>query len=922
MSCNDDKTYEPCSCGCGGNSDCTCDCNECAPVNCIEQAIRDALATLQEQLEALVKRAEDAAKASEDAAAASAASAAEAKDYRDAAELAATTATDALKTITDVAVSLEETAKKLQEIADELATAIAGIAVVTWYYTAVSEGQTTIPVPDDKNALDVQCIYIEGARQEPGRGFVFDKTTKTITLAEGIPMGMEISIILGMYSDNPTDFPHTLASNNGASLVGTTSGDTVQEVLNDINTDLAGLDRTVRSDLISSASGKGDELVRVKQPFSNSNPTTVHEKMRHIVTIQDGSTTGAEPDGVTDCTPSLLNLIATNCSVIRFPYIPGTANVYYFSAFDPDTVQNKILDVDPNVKLSVPTDWLAGKASAQYIGFTTDTRFVFRNLKTEYLASPYNNHTKAAKRTFLEEASFDRATTKAIIPSTDMFAQKIAWPNQDTWLADTFSSVNTLSASISASAGDDAFHMAFMDVTVGYEISSCILINSTPQLAAIVRSSGGFSGVFAQPTQTGASITQIYKEIGKTALTTTLDFPMLHDHPAYSPVNCEWKIRINSMNNYDILLNGFHLTTINAPGYIKDAGFGAYFNTGLSNPLVNVYQPVLTVNNRYTRNGFVTVKVFGDSISAPRVDCWPNFLKDELEFSEGLRNWRIINKAIPGDNTAGQLAIMQSEGVSDANIVVIAVGTNDGQGQTDLTAYKNNLTSMINICNAAGVTVILCKFGIWYTQTEAGSVRGQPSANAEKAFRYRNTVARVAAETGAKLVDLTAIEGPIAAYYINPNLYVNMVGAGDSFLHDNIHPTTTANCVIARAVARAIMGTLASTRTERSPGMLVVNAQNNWLINTGDRPARVSLSNNGMVSLGGIIFKSTGSVANGTLIATIPRNLAPIYTEQFMVYADTQGVNVQVTPLGEIFLYGATTATNFIGLSGLTWLRK
>ena len=231
MSCNDDKTYEPCSCGCGGSSDCNCDCSECAPVNCIEQAIRDALATLQEQLEALVKRAEDAAKASEDAAAASAASAAEAKDYRDAAELAATTATDALKTITDVAVSLEETAKKLQEIADELATAIAGIAVVTWYYTAVSDGQTVIPVPDDKNALDVQCIYIEGARQEPGRGFVFDKTAKTITLAEGIPLGMEISIILGTYSDNPTDFPHTLASTNGASLVGTTSGNTVQEEL-------------------------------------------------------------------------------------------------------------------------------------------------------------------------------------------------------------------------------------------------------------------------------------------------------------------------------------------------------------------------------------------------------------------------------------------------------------------------------------------------------------------------------------------------------------------------------------------------------------------------------------------------------------------------------------------------------------------
>lgn len=249
MSCNDDKTYEPCSCGCGGSSDCNCDCNECAPVNCIEQAINDALATKEEQLEELVDRAEDAAEKSEAGAAASAASAAESKGYRDEAEVAATTATDAMGTVVGVAEALEDTANKLKQIADELGTAIAGISVVTWYYTAVSDNQKVIPVPAEKNQVDVQAIFIEGARQEPNRGFTYDALNKEITLAEGIPLGMEISIIIGTYSDNPNDFANTLASDNGASLVGTSSGNTVQEELNQIETALGNVDGTLRADL-------------------------------------------------------------------------------------------------------------------------------------------------------------------------------------------------------------------------------------------------------------------------------------------------------------------------------------------------------------------------------------------------------------------------------------------------------------------------------------------------------------------------------------------------------------------------------------------------------------------------------------------------------------------------------------------------
>lgn len=213
-------------------NDASC-CGECEPWNCLEQQINDALATKEEQLQEYVGEAKDAAAESKASAEASAQSAAESKEFRDEAEVAASTAVAAEGIVVGVANSLQHTADKLEQTADELGTAIAGIAVSSWFYTTVSENQTVIPVPSDKNAVDVQSIYIEGTRQSPFRGFEFDKTAMIITLAEPLPLGLEIEIILGTYnSDNPNDFAHTLASNNGASLVGTSSGYSVQEILN------------------------------------------------------------------------------------------------------------------------------------------------------------------------------------------------------------------------------------------------------------------------------------------------------------------------------------------------------------------------------------------------------------------------------------------------------------------------------------------------------------------------------------------------------------------------------------------------------------------------------------------------------------------------------------------------------------------
>lgn len=219
-------------------NDASC-CGECEPWNCLEQQVNDILATKEDQLQGYVNEAKDAAAESKASAEASAQSAAESKEFRDEAETAASTAVAAEGVVLGVANTLQDTANKLEQIADELGTAIAGVAVSSWFYTTVSENQIVIPVPANKNAVDVQSIYIEGARQSPFRGFEFDKTAMIITLAEPLPLGLEIEIILGTYnSDNPNDFAYTLASNNGASLVGTASGQTVQQNLNSVDADL------------------------------------------------------------------------------------------------------------------------------------------------------------------------------------------------------------------------------------------------------------------------------------------------------------------------------------------------------------------------------------------------------------------------------------------------------------------------------------------------------------------------------------------------------------------------------------------------------------------------------------------------------------------------------------------------------------
>ena len=225
-------------CGCGGHMHNSC--NPCTSQNEIQQAVNDALAFEKENLEQYETNAAQSATDAANEAAKAAESASAAAQSQTNAETAASTATQAASSVTNTAVVLEETAERIEQAQDLLEEQISALQTKPVYFE-VSTPTSSLVLPDTETVFNVRSIYINSARQDVGYGFTFDKSTRTITLAEGITANdiaetevgfILITAICDVYSsDDPTSFPLTLASNAGASNIGTSSGITVQAAL-------------------------------------------------------------------------------------------------------------------------------------------------------------------------------------------------------------------------------------------------------------------------------------------------------------------------------------------------------------------------------------------------------------------------------------------------------------------------------------------------------------------------------------------------------------------------------------------------------------------------------------------------------------------------------------------------------------------
>lgn len=146
-----------------------------------------------------------------------------------------------------------------------------------WKYRAVADGETTIQLPTDMPIVGVQTIYVQGMRQDVGEGFIYNEGDATLTLADELEAGNLVTVIIGITDpDMDIDIFAILKGTNGASNIGTSTGDTVEERLATLDSEV---DPTLRSNL-----GSDDGLKLIGQcpdieTLRNTEPTTNNQRI-------------------------------------------------------------------------------------------------------------------------------------------------------------------------------------------------------------------------------------------------------------------------------------------------------------------------------------------------------------------------------------------------------------------------------------------------------------------------------------------------------------------------------------------------------------------------------------------------------------------------------------------------------------------
>lgn len=103
------------------------------------------------------------------------------------------------------------------------------------------------------------------------------------------------------------------------------------------------------------------------------------------------------------------------------------------------------------------------------------------------------------------------------------------------------------------------------------------------------------------------------------------------------------------------------------------------------------------------------ILAFGDSLTAgyglPEEQSYPVLLQQRLE-REGYR-YRVVNAGVSGDTTAGGLRRLEWSLQDKAQLVILALGGNDGLRGQPAREMKKNLAGMIELAQSRGATVVL-----------------------------------------------------------------------------------------------------------------------------------------------------------------------------------------------------------------------
>lgn len=175
-----------------------------------------------------------------------------------------------------------------------------------------------------------------------------------------------------------------------------------------------------------------------------------------------------------------------------------------------------------------------------------------------------------------------------------------------------------------------------------------------------------------------------------------------------------------------------------------------------------------------------TILVWGDSLSAAygfdKDLGWPTLLAEKLQ-AEGL-GYRVVNGSVSGETTVGGLArLPRALAAHSPDIVLLALGANDGLRALPTAAMKKQLASMIALSEAQGAKVLLFEMKV------------PPNYGPRYAEAFDAVFQELVAETGAVLV---------------PFFLMDVVLKPEMMQSDNLHPTEAAQPVLLQRVWTAL----------------------------------------------------------------------------------------------------------------------
>ena len=104
-----------------------------------------------------------------------------------------------------------------------------------------------------------------------------------------------------------------------------------------------------------------------------------------------------------------------------------------------------------------------------------------------------------------------------------------------------------------------------------------------------------------------------------------------------------------------------------------------------------------------------TMVIIGDSLTegfgVNRDQAYPALLQKKLD--QGPKKWRVVNSGVSGSTAASAAGRVEWALKTKPDLILIALGANDGLRGTEVKSIEKNLAAAIEKCQAAKVKVIL-----------------------------------------------------------------------------------------------------------------------------------------------------------------------------------------------------------------------